>query len=77
VKNTELSVLWVEMSGQPVLKYDLKYQEYLEFKGSENALVYENTYEMKLACHLYLRYYPFDVQRCFLNVIHTRELFLF
>jgi len=34
------------------------------YKGTENFLVYRNTYEMELHCDFELANYPFDRQYC-------------
>lgn len=68
VQVTPLSVLMVQKEGNPENKLDSSMNEYLEYKGTENPVMYENNYEMKLMCDLELHLYPFDSQFCYIKV---------
>jgi ribosome-associated toxin RatA of RatAB toxin-antitoxin module len=49
IKNEELSSLKVERLGQPETKFDFRWNEFEEFSGDENRVVFEAKYELKLA----------------------------
>lgn len=70
VKIDPLTTLYIQKEGQPENGFNFTLNEYQQFKGSENGLVYENMYELKFHCELELHFYPFDTQHCFLNVRH-------
>lgn len=71
VKNEPLSVFKVQQDGNPVKKFNFRINEYQEYKGSENPILYENIYEMSLTCEMELHFYPFDTQHCFIQVNET------
>ena len=68
VRVLPLSVLMVQKEGNPELKFDSNLNEYLEYKGTENPILFENIYDMKLMCELELHLYPFDSQTCYIKV---------
>ena len=68
VQVTPLSVLMVQKEGNPENKLDSNMNEYLEYKGTENPILYENNYELKLMCNLELHLYPIDSQFCYIKV---------
>ena len=68
VKNELLSVLRIQREGILEDKFDFQHNEYKWYKGAENPVSFENIYEMKLACEMELHFYPFDTQRCYIQV---------
>ena len=71
VKITPLSALSVRLQGKPTNSFSFEINEYEEFKGSENGLVFENIYDLKMNCKFQLHYYPFDSQQCYITVSET------
>jgi hypothetical protein len=67
-ENEPMSVLRVQHMGQPVTKFNFKLNEFEEFEGNANPLVYENNYDLKLDCEFELRNFPFDSQKCYITV---------
>ena len=68
IKNEELSAIKVRKLSNPETKFNFQLHEHQEYEGTENPLVFENSYELKLGCELELHYYPFDTQHCFIKV---------
>lgn len=64
MRNDASSTTNVRREGKADVKFDFELNEHLEYKGSKNHLVYENIFDLALACQLELHYYPFDTQRC-------------
>ena len=69
IKNDQLSALIVKQQHKPktVLESDLIENDI--FIGSLNPLIFERIYEMKLNCEFELHFYPFDIQKCHIQVI--------
>jgi len=59
VKNDPLSVLKILPEGTPVNRFDFKNNEHKLYKGSENPLLYENDYDLKLTCETGATLVPF------------------
>ena len=68
IENDEMSILFAQPKAEPETKFNFDLNEYQEFKGSSNPIIYENTYMMKVGCELELHYYPFDTQKCYIVV---------
>jgi hypothetical protein len=68
IKNDPLSSLSVKSNGMPVSKFDFQFQEFEEFQGISNPLLFKSNYELKLGCDFDLHLYPFDHQKCFITV---------
>jgi len=68
IKNDEMSILFAQRKAKPETKFSFDLNEYQEFKGNSNTIIYENTYIMKFGCELELLYYPFDTQKCYIVV---------
>ncbi len=66
--NEPMSVLRVKHRGEPVTNFNFQLNEYEEFEGNANPLVYENNYDLKLDCEFELHYFPFDYQKCYITV---------
>ena len=67
IKNEELSAVKVRKVSRQETKFNFQLQEHEEYDGSENPLVFENSYELKLNCELELHNYPFDTQQCLIE----------
>ena len=63
-----LSSLNVIRRGNFLKKFTFEQNEYQEFQGKENPIIFENIYFLKLTCKFDLHYYPFDTQACFIKV---------
>ena len=48
-------------------------QNTMLFKGSENAIHYEREFLINWVCYFDMRWYPFDSQRCTMQMFHTEE----
>lgn len=68
IKPDALSSINIKREGNPLQKFSFEQNEYEEFQGNENSLIYENLYDLPLTCNFEFHYYPFDTQRCFLVV---------
>ena len=68
IKYEDLSMIKINRLGKAKSKFNFILNEYEEFAGSENPLVFENIYELKLNCELELHFFPFDTQHCLINV---------
>ena len=68
VKDEPLSVFNVKHEGHPTKKFNFDINEYQEYRGVESPIIFENIYELNLACEMELHFYPFDTQHCFIQV---------
>lgn len=76
VKITPLSALSVKYQGQPHNNFNFEINEFEEFRGNENPLVFENIYDLKMNCKFDFHYYPFDTQQCFISVSDIHVFFV-
>jgi len=69
IRVDELSALIVKQQHKPhtILNYDLNENDI--YVGSMNPLIFERIYELKLRCEFELHFYPFDIQKCHIQVI--------
>ena len=58
--------LTVEKKGNFILSKDFENENIQYFSGKENPLQLKRFYNQRFLCNYNLRWYPFDVQRCFL-----------
>ena len=63
-----ISSMTVEQSGSTEMNSLTETTEKRLFKGTENFLIYRNTYEIELHCDFDLYNYPFDKQHCKIEV---------
>ena len=68
VEISPLSALSILLKGNLTRKFNFDLNEYEEFQGSENPVVFENIYDLKMNCKFELHFYPFDSQHCFITV---------
>ena len=68
VKNDAFSSVQVEQSGMPTYAVNNELQENEEYSGEDNNLIFTRTYKMCLLCNFNQHYFPFDSQKCFINV---------
>ncbi len=68
VENDKFSILAIEQNGTGVQKTDKYLQENMQYKGSENAVIYSRTYTMDLGCEFEQHSFPFDSQNCSIQV---------
>jgi len=68
VKNDEFSSIAVPRNAHGIQKINEFLQENMEYKGSENDIIYSRTYKMNLVCELEQHNYPFDIQTCSIEV---------
>jgi hypothetical protein len=68
VVNDEFSsiAIYQETQGFKILNEFL--QENIEYKGSENYLIFSRTYKMDLVCEFEQHNFPFDTQTCSIKV---------
>ena len=74
-KNEPMSVLRVQQKGEAKSNFNFILNEFEEFEGNSNPLIYENKYELELHCDFELHYYPFDCQKCYIMVIFKNIFF--
>ena len=67
-KVDSLSALNVIRRGNMLRKFNFEQNEFEEFQGNENPIIFENIYFLKLTCKFDLHYYPFDTQTCLITV---------
>jgi hypothetical protein len=68
VEKDHFSTLTVQQSGPGNHRLNEFLQENMEFKGSENFLIFSRTYKMDLVCEFEQHNYPFDIQTCSIKV---------
>jgi hypothetical protein len=68
VENDHFASLTVEQNGHGIQILNEFLQEEIQFKGSENFLIFSRTYKMDLVCEFEEHIYPFDVQTCSIKV---------
>ena len=68
IKSESLSSISVKREEKAIKKFSFELNEYEEFQGAENAIVFENTYELQLTCLFDFHFYPFDIQLCRITV---------
>jgi hypothetical protein len=68
VENDHFSSLALKQSSPGIHRLNEFLQEEVQFKGSENFLIYLRTYKMDLFCEFEERIYPFDIQTCSIKV---------
>jgi len=64
IKHEPLSTLLIMREDDPIRKFSFELNEYEEFEGKDNALIYENVFALKFTCNFDLHLYPFDTQHC-------------
>ena len=64
----------VSMDGQPAYGSRRDLHEAMIFSGNQNHLVLTDTYDTKLSCTFELNHYPFDSQRCQIEVTLPQTL---
>jgi hypothetical protein len=65
----KFSVLTVLQNGTGVQITNEYLQDNIQYKGSENFLIYSRTYLLDLGCEFEQHNYPFDSQTCSIKVI--------
>jgi hypothetical protein len=68
LKFDDLSSVISKRIGPSTLNSPEEIQENESFEGDSNPLVYNRTYELELECNFQLEKYPFDYQRCSIDV---------
>ena len=68
VENDRFASLTVEQNGLGIQILNEFLQEEIQFKGSENFLIFSRTYKMDLVCEFEEHIYPFDIQTCSIKV---------
>ncbi len=68
VLNDEFSSISIQQDFPGIKDVNEFLQENIEYKGSENYLVYSRTYKMELSCEFEQHNYPFDIQTCSIKV---------
>ena len=58
----------VDARGKSMPKYNSMVQEYREFDGKDTVLIYSRTYKLSFVCDFDHHYYPFDTQKCPIQV---------
>ena len=78
IKSDSQSSISVKREGESIKKFSFEQNEYFEFQGNENAIVFENTYDLQLTCLFDFHFYPFDTQMCkimvSINTVQTVRL---
>ena len=64
----------VSKDADPIYGPRQALHEAMIFSGKENNLVLTDTYDTKLSCAFELKYYPFDSQRCRIDVTIPRTM---
>ena len=75
VENDKFSTLTVLQNGTGLQKTNEHLQENMEYKGSENFLIFSRTYLMDFGCEFELHSYPFDTQTCTIKVITFQSFY--
>ena len=68
IRSDSLSSVVIERDGDSINKFSFEKNEFDEFEGNQNLLIYENIYDMQLTCQFEFHFYPFDTQQCFIKV---------
>ncbi len=74
VENDHFSSLAIKQSGLGIHTLNEFLQENMQYKGSENFLIYLRTYKMDLDCEFEQRNFPFDFQTCSIKVSKSMGL---
>jgi hypothetical protein len=80
LKFDDLSSVISRRRGPPTFNSPEEIQETESFDGDSNPLVYNRTFELELECNFQLEKYPFDYQRCYIDVstfLYLSDLKLF
>ena len=67
------SSLTIERKTDPYLPPIDGFKENYLYSGSENPLLYNDTYELTFHCDFDLIKYPFDTQHCFIKVWKLKQ----
>ena len=65
------SSLTIARLAEPSLSPVTDRMENSVFNGCENPLLYNDTYDLEFHCNFQLSNYPFDPQRCIIQVKHV------
>jgi hypothetical protein len=78
IKNDHFAILEINQNGTGILSFNKdNLKENLEFNGSSNNMMFSRSYKMSLICNFEQHNYPFDYQKCFIEVkISTNYTFL-
>ena len=69
IQNDEFSALLVKQQHEPYTFLNSDLTENDIYVGSLNPLIFERIYERKLRCEFELHFFPFDIQKCHIQVI--------
>jgi hypothetical protein len=70
IKNDGFSTLTINQTGNATTVLNLDLQEDQKYNGTDNNLIYSRCYKMNLLCDFELRFYPFDAQKCTIQVFY-------
>jgi hypothetical protein len=78
IKNDDFAILEINQNGTGILNFNKdNLKENLEFDGLSNNLMFSRSYKMSLICNFEQQNYPFDFQKCFIEVkTSTKYTFL-
>jgi hypothetical protein len=68
IENDQFSSLSIQKNNLGIQTLNEFLQENIQYKGSENFLIYSRIYKMDLVCEFEQHNYPFDVQTCSIKV---------
>jgi hypothetical protein len=72
IRNDDFVILKINQNGAGNLSfYKDNLKENLEFDGLSNSLIFSRSYKMSLICNFEQHNYPFDYQKCFIEVKNT------
>ena len=74
ILDSETYYVLISKDADPIYGQRQALHETLIFSGAENNLVLTDTYDTKLSCAYELKYYPFDSQRCRIDVTLPRTM---
>ena len=77
IKSDALSSISIRCEGTSNNKFSFEQNEYDEFQGNENSIIFENMYDLQLTCKFEFHFYPFDTQQCFIMVSIFKQIILF
>ena len=68
VVNSENALMFIRKQGKSTLSKIAEVDENLVYKGTENYLIFQNLYVIEQGCTFLLANYPFDTQKCRIEV---------
>ena len=77
IKSDALSSISIKCEGTSNNKFSFEQNEYDEFQGNENSIIFENMYDLQLTCKFEFHFYPFDTQQCFIMVSNFKQIIIF